>query len=128
METHVRVIGWLFVIMHALGILGGLIVLFVLGGIGAIAGATGGQEALPALPILGGIGAMVCLIMTIASIPGLLAGVGVLRLAQWGRILTLIMAALNILNFPIGTAIGIYAFVILLKPEAAALFDGRPTI
>jgi hypothetical protein len=37
-------------------------------------------------------------------------------------VLGLVLAALNLLNVPLGTALSLYAFWVLLKPETEALF------
>jgi len=39
--------------------------------------------------------------------------------------LTLIVAFLSILNFPLGTALAIYSFVILIKEETIQLFKQK---
>jgi hypothetical protein len=41
---------------------------------------------------------------------------------EWGRILVLIVAFLSILSLPLGTALAIYSFVILVKDETIQLF------
>jgi hypothetical protein len=41
---------------------------------------------------------------------------------QWGRILTRVLAALSIPSVPVGTAYGIWAFVVLLDKKYADEF------
>jgi hypothetical protein len=60
---------------------------------------------------------------------GMIGGVGVLGLKAWGRTLGIVVGVLWIiwlLSFPIGTALGIYALVILFNRETISLFEGRP--
>ena len=59
--------------------------------------------------------------------PGIIAGIGLLARAGWGRILTLIIAAFSLLNFPLGTALGAYTFWVLLQSSADKYF-GPPTL
>lgn len=52
------------------------------------------------------------------------AGVGMRRRKPWSRVLGLIGGALAILSFPIGTALGVYAFMVLLGDDAAKELTG----
>ena len=62
------------------------------------------------------------------SVPGLVAAYGLLRGRKWGRIAGIIVGALFLFNFPIGTAIGIYAIVILAGDPARIYFEERGPI
>ena len=50
------------------------------------------------------------------------AGVGVLMVKRWGRIVAIIHAALSLLNMPIGTVIGALILVYMLKPQTKEYF------
>ena len=60
--------------------------------------------------------------VTFISIPVgiVIAGIGLLRYREWARVLTLVLAAFMLIGFPFGTAIGIYAFWVLLSSEGSA--------
>jgi hypothetical protein len=58
----------------------------------------------------------------------LIAGIGLWQERQWGRILSLIVCALSLLNFPFGTALAAYGFWVLLSAEGAAVFDRREAL
>lgn len=60
---------------------------------------------------------------TIFALPGIVAGVGLLMFKNWARILTLVLAVLNLANFPLGTALSVYSFWVLLNDDATTLFD-----
>jgi hypothetical protein len=60
--------------------------------------------------------------MWLLSFPKIIAGLGLLRRAPWARILTLVLAFLALFNVPIGTALGAYSLVILLREDTAQLF------
>lgn len=124
MSTHVRVLAWLNIAMGFLGV--GLALLVFAGG-----------TILPALiqhfaedpdfPV-----ALLQLIFTVVtgviltlSLPCLVLGFGLYNFRPWARILGLVLAALNLLNIPLGTAMSLYAFWVLLKPETEALFKGQ---
>ncbi|MGB9612116.1 MAG: hypothetical protein ACPL7M_14190, partial [Bryobacteraceae bacterium] len=61
----------------------------------------------------------------VLSLPSLILGYGLYNFRPWARILGIVLAAIHLLNVPVGTLISIYAFWVLLKPETAALFE-RP--
>lgn len=45
--------------------------------------------------------------------------------ARRKRIFILILSGLNTMAFPFGTAIGVFTFIVLLRPSVEALFEGR---
>ena len=47
-----------------------------------------------------------------------LAAWGLFRHAEWARILTIVFAFLRILEFPLGTALGIYTIWVLMGPNS----------
>lgn len=51
------------------------------------------------------------------------AGWGLIQHAQWGRVLAIVVAILNILKFPFGTALGIFTLVILLGYQNTRLYE-----
>lgn len=122
MRDHIRILGILHIVFGVLGLLAALVVLAVFG-MGAIAaGMDGDSDAAVAIPVLGGIGLLVFGIIAVFSIPGIAAGFGLLKYKSWARILALVISALNILSVPIGTALGIYGFWVLLNNETEAMF------
>ena len=52
-----------------------------------------------------------------------LSGIALFSYKQWSRVLMIIISALNCLNIPIGTAIGVYSLWALMKPEVLELFE-----
>ena len=117
MEKHVNLIAILWIALGAITFFGGLVAFFVLFGISFMPDM--GYEA-PVILRTVGIG--VAIFLFILSIPKVIAGIGLMKKKEWGRILTLIVAFLSILNFPLGTALAIYSFVILIKDESVQLF------
>lgn len=125
MLTHVKILGVLHIVLSALGILVGVLLLLIFGGIAGLVGLTDHSEGkLIAIPILGGIGALIFIFLMVISIPGIVTGVGLLKIRPWARTLGIVISALNILNFPFGTAVGVYGLWVLLSNETVALFEG----
>ena len=65
------------------------------------------------------------LLMLILTIPKIAVGFGLLRFRPWARSIGTVIAILELLNFPIGTALGIYALWVLLATETDPLFSPR---
>src|SRR4029077_14051011 len=101
----------------SLTIVGALAVMAIFGGIATIIGASGSPDAVPAIPIVGGIGAIICVVLIIVGVPGLIAGIGMLKFRPWARTLGIVISALDLLHVPFGTALGIYGLWALLSPE-----------
>ena len=125
LHTHVQILGWLRIIGAALMAAIGLVLLFFLAGIGVFAAADSG-EATP-FWVLAMVALFVGGLMVVLALPGLLAGIGLLRRKEWGRILALIVGVFDLLNFPIGTLIAAYSFFVLLQNSATPYFAGTPT-
>lgn len=122
MATHVKVLGIIHIVFGTLGVLGGFILLVIFGGIAGIVGASGEEGAVIAVPVLGGLGGLLFVLLMVFSAPALAAGIGLLAFRPWARILTIVLSALNLLNVPIGTAVGIYGLWALLNRETERLF------
>lgn len=120
-ELHTRIVGWLYIVGSALLMAFGLIGFFFLTNLGVITG-----DAQAAL-IIGIVGTWGGLLLIVLSVPGLLAGYGLLRRREWGRILAIVVALLNLFNFPLGTLLGVYTLWVLLQTNANELFaQGKP--
>jgi hypothetical protein len=128
MDTHVKVLGILHIVLGFLGVLGALAVLGIFGGIAGIVGvsAPADPEARLAIPILGAIGGMIGIFVLLISVPGIIAGFGLINYRPWARILTIILSAINLVNIPIGTALGIYGLWVLLSSQTERLFATPP--
>lgn len=72
--------------------------------------------------VLGIIANVIMVVTVIISIPGILAGIGLFKRKEWARILTLIFSVINLINFPLGTAVGIYSIWALVQPEVVEDF------
>ena len=110
MDTHVKVVGWLWI---ANGVVSILMVVFGL--IIANVYIPGQQES-----ILVTSGVLCFFIPGIAA--DFAAGLGLLQYKAWARILAIILGIINLILFPIGTALGIYTLIIMFNEETKALF------
>ncbi len=128
MRDHVRILAILNIVFGSMFLLGALIILLIFGGVAGIVGmaAHHDPEAAVAIPILGLIGVVIAVVLVVLSLPGIIAGIGLLKLQPWARILAIVISALNLLNVPIGTALGVYGLWVLLQAETERLFAARP--
>jgi hypothetical protein len=125
MRDHVRVLAILHIVFGSLGIAAALIVLLVFGGLAGVVGVaadTADVDRTTGMAVLGVIGVVVFTIIVVLSVPGVIAGIGLLKLRPWSRILTIVLSALDLLHVPLGTALGIYGLWVLLSPPTEALF------
>ena len=123
METHVKVLGVLFIVFSALGVLCAIALLAVFGASAGIVGATAEpNDAALAIPIIGLAGMGLVIFLLIVSLPGLVAGFGLLNLKPWARILAIVLCAINLINIPIGTIFGAYGLWVLLNKDTEQIF------
>jgi hypothetical protein len=120
-DKHITILGVLHIANSAIGIIAAVIVFTVVTGAGII---SGDPEAMTITAI---VGSSVALFLLVLSLPGLIGGVGLLQHRQWARILVLVVGFLNLLNIPLGTALGVYTIWVLLKQDTIPFFNGRDT-
>jgi hypothetical protein len=124
MSTHVRVLAFLNIALGSVGLCCAFVVLLISGSIGSILSWVDPDLAVPGA-LIGLIATAVIGILLVLSLPLVIGGVGLLNLRPWARVMMLILSALNLLHPPFGTALGIYGFWVLLKPETEMLFRSQ---
>jgi fructose-specific phosphotransferase system IIC component len=117
MNTQVKIVGWLWIVNGMLSILMAIIGLAVINWPGIVPN--------PRDSLLASTGVL-CFFLP-GIIAYIVAGYGLLKYKSWARILAIILAILNLILFPIGTALGIYTLVIMFNDETKALFNGEGT-
>ncbi len=114
LKKHILIIGWLYIVMSAIGIALSMTLCVSLWLDSSVRSQTGLQFLGP--PVL----VFACLGLA----PGLISGVGLLYRRNWARMILLIFSAILLPMLPVGTAIGVYGFWTLLNAETQALFAG----
>ena len=124
MKQHVSILGVLYIAFGVLGMVTAVGMLALFGGAAGIVSMVSEQEpdAAVAVPILGVLAVVLFTIIAVLLIPGLAVGIGLVKFQSWARIGGLILSALNLLNFPFGTALGFYGLWVLLNKETEAAF------
>jgi hypothetical protein len=116
---HVMIVGWLHIVGSTIFLAIAAFVFFLLTGIGV---ASGDAEAVTVLSIVGtSVGAFLSLL----ALPGIAAGIGLLMHKSWGRVLAIVVGILNLINFPIGTIIGVYTLWVLFQNTATDYFTSE---
>lgn len=112
MAQHIKLLGWIYIVMHVsfLALMSFIILLMIGGGLLAAE-----VEAFLAISL---VATFVGAIMLVVSVPGIVAGYGLLKRKSWARPLAIVVGLLNLSSFPVGTAVGIYALWTLFQDEA----------
>lgn len=122
MATHVRVVAILFLVFGGMLAVAGLVASLFFGGVGSLAGTSADDGALLAALVLRLTGVALTLLLIAVALPCLIAGWGLLKTRPWARTLGIVLAAISIVNFWIGTAFGVYALWVLLNKRSEDLF------
>ncbi len=135
LRTHVPIAGWLLIANSLLGLVLSAVLFTLMVSAGAFftdaIPAANDPEATRVLSwmtsfntfmatVIGGLVAGL-------SIPGLIAGAGMLARKSWARVLGIVISVFTLINFPIGTLIGGYAIFVLMQDAAASYFAALPS-
>jgi type II secretory pathway pseudopilin PulG len=69
--------------------------------------------------------AALCLLYVAMGAAHVAAGVGLLGMRSWARILQIVLASIGLLGIPCGTVISIFILVYMMKPGVRILFSGK---
>lgn len=124
MKRHAEFLGVLYLAWGAIFALVGLAGLALAGG--ALAIARGGGPVSVGSDFAAGLTALtlgsLALLALLFGILHLWVGMVMRRYRSWARLIALGLAMINLVLFPFGTALGAYAFWVLLKEEGRALY------
>ena len=127
MQTHVKVLGVLYLALGGCMLIGALFLAMTLGGVAGVVGATADPEdAAIAVPILGIAGTAMVAFLGIFSLPSLITGYGLLNYKPWARIVGIVLSAISLIFIPFGTIVGAYGLWVLLTKETEQLFNTDP--
>lgn len=116
MEKHINILAWIHIVMSALLICLAIFVfaMMFLGGLFS--------ESVDDFFALSIMAVLTSGFMLLFALPGFAAGYGLLKRKTWSRGLTILLGLLNMFNFPIGTAVGVYTFFVLFQKDAGDYF------
>ena len=116
MRTHVRVIAVIHLLLASGLVIAAAVVTLAVGGAGVLSG------DLRAMGVTGGVSLLVNLVLLGLAAPGLFAGFGLLAFRPWARPLAVVLGALHLPGFPLGTAFAVYSLWALLDRDTAESF------
>jgi len=112
MERHVRLLGIFFTIWGGFSILCGFGVTILLVGAGVMTGEATGMTILAVVALFfGGF-------LVVTGALEIICGWGLMNQKSWARTMAIVLAILNIIDPPLGTALGVYALWVLFNPES----------
>ena len=126
METHVRTAGWVLIGMGASFGLIAIIVLIVSGGYDGLLLTDDPffkRNDIGSIPLDRILAAALVTFSLVMAAPLMIAGHGILKWKPWSRVMGMLVSALHMLHFPLGTAAGIYVLWALNDEATEILFD-----
>jgi hypothetical protein len=127
MQTHVKVLGVLYLAVGGCMLVAALFLLMTMSGVAGIVGAAADPEdAAIAIPVLGIAGSALAAFLGLFALPSLITGYGLLNFKPWARIVGIVLSAISLINIPFGTIIGVYGLWVLLSKDTERLFDTAP--
>jgi hypothetical protein len=128
MATHVQILAWLFI---------GSAVLYGMLGLALLIAPTILQQLPISLPpdvpfdvvqFVSSIAGLIGTAILLVAAGSAAAGIGLMQYQSWGRILALIMSAVMLIKIPFGTALGIYAFWVLLSQRGREYYERKSAV
>lgn len=119
--SHIKLLGILWLVLSALHMIPGLFLL----------GISGTMRAYfpPDVPIfVPELLHFIALALTVGASLGLIVGWGLLTWKSWARMFAIVLGILHLINFPFGTALGIYTLWVLLPAESEREYQQRSAV
>ncbi len=122
MNTHVRVISVIDIVLGSVTVLAGvaLLIAFLTGA------ATLSQTSAVTSGVLMGATLFASTFLIALGVLGIVVGIKLVELVSWARIAQIIFGVLQLFNFPLGTAFGVYSLWAMLSDEGRELFEHKP--
>ena len=133
-QGHLKVLSICYYVSAGLSVLLALFfcIYLVMGGVmmsGSLTPAGGSTHDQEAMQLMGGmffgIGLVMVLFTLLMAVLEFIVARKIVR--RQSRILCMVVAGINCLNMPLGTALGVFTFIVLCRPQVAASFDQEST-
>ena len=128
METHVRNVGW---ILFYMGIGMGVIALAILIANGGFSGIMLTNDPfykrkdIASIPLTRLLAVVYVTYSLVMAVPLAVVGRAIVKLRPWARTTGMLLASVNMLFFPLGTAAGLYAVWVLNDEASDFLFENN---
>ena len=110
---HLRFVGYIYLVLGCLAVLGSLWFGFLLYGSGPYSFQPEMQQAMKDA----GYGTILLGLFAFTSVASVVTGIGLLRAAKWARGLLWFFSVVGLLDFPLGTILSAYSIWVLTRPE-----------
>ena len=114
MESHIRAIGLLNILVGALGLLVAVTFFLLFNGASYFSAELQGFATAAVMAVMG-----------VLALPMILVGIALLQFRPWARMAGVILAAFSFLHFPLGSMLAAYELSVLLSTDADRLFNPR---
>jgi len=114
LNTHVKVVAVLHILSGVLGLIS-VVVIFALFGVAG--GIVISQGEPGAATVIGMVALLIGGFLAVLALPEIIGGWGLLAQKEWARVLVIVLGVLHVVNFPFGTALGVYTLWALLSKE-----------
>ena len=114
MNIHVKLVAVLHILSGLLGLIAAVVIFALFGVAGGIVISQGEPGA---ATIIGIAALLIGSFLAVLALPGIIGGWGLLAQKQWARVLVIVLGILHLVNFPFGTALGVYTLWVLLSKE-----------
>jgi uncharacterized membrane protein (DUF2068 family) len=125
MATHLKVIAALFIAAGSILVCMALLMSLLFAVLGGVVGASGEEGTGLAVAVLGLSGAALAIMLLVLGVPYIICGWGLWRRRPWARVMGIVLAVIALTKIPLGTAIGIYALVILFQKDTQRLLQAQ---
>ena len=131
MDKHVRILANLNIIVGVLGLFVAISILYFGGGRDGLLNITvtereNGGIPFSSMPVRGLYLLSLSIYLILMAAPLTAVGLGLLKWQPWARWVGIAVNALNIMNVPVGSILGIYALWVLISEETEPLFEDKP--
>lgn len=116
MNLHFRILGWLYIVMGVIALLSSAWFFYALHGSGPFTMSPDTQKIL----VDAGYGTILLGILVIAALGTLFTGYALLKMHRYAKYLAGFFAILGILDFPLGTMLGVYTLWVITRKETVA--------
>jgi len=132
-DTHLAVVGWLQIANGLIGIVAGAFVATLVLGAGGFTASLmrdsgAAREGAFLMQFMAITAAALGGLMLVLSVPGVVAGIGLLKRTSWSRVMALVLSAFELVLFPIGTVLAAYTVFVLSQQTAVDAFGACCTI
>jgi hypothetical protein len=112
MKNHFKRLGALYIVF---GLLSCIIALIFLNTVDNRAPASGAMSFITSIP---GFRSVLVFLFMASSLPGIIAGIGLLRRQAWATTMAQILGFIYLVNIPLGTLVGVYTIWAIMNDDA----------